>query len=146
MGAIETILETKEPCVYAIEPSATVMAAVQRMCSARVGALLVMDGPVLRGIFSERDLMTRVILSHRDPARARVEDVMTQKALCVGLGVSHDDALALMLNRHVRHLPVVKDSGIVGVISLGDLIRDTLRTREREVEDLREYVSGHYPG
>jgi CBS domain-containing protein len=78
--------------------------------------------------------------------RARVEDVMTQKALCIGLGVSHDDALALMLNRHVRHLPVVNDSGIVGVISLGDLIRDTLRTREREVEDLREYVSGHYPG
>jgi CBS domain-containing protein len=146
MGAIESILGTKEHCVYAIEPTATVLAAVQRMCSARVGALLVMDGPVLRGIFSERDLMTRVILSRRDPGLARVEDVMTPRALCVGLGVSHDDALALMNNRHVRHLPVAKDNDIVGVISLGDLMRDTIRTREREVEDLREYVSGHYPG
>jgi CBS domain-containing protein len=146
MGAIEAILVDKHSCVHAIEPGATVLAAVQRMCSARVGALLVMDGPVLRGIFSERDLMTRVILSRRDPSRALVEDVMTQRALCVGVGVSHDDALALMNNRQVKHLPVVKDNDIVGVISLGDLLRDTLRTREREVEDLREYVTGQYPG
>lgn len=146
MEEIEAILATKNPTVHTIEPDALVIDAVERMCSARVGALLVMEGMALLGIFSERDLMTRVLLSRRDPARTHVKDVMTQRTICIGLGVSPRDAMSLMTHRRVRHLPVVKDNVIVGIVSIGDMVRWTLHDREREVEELRGYVVGQYPG
>ncbi len=146
MEEVEAILEQKGRSVHFISPNARVIEAVEAMCSARVGALLVMDGDALLGIFSERDWMTRVLLSRRDPAQTRVKDVMTHKAVCIGLAVSPHDAMALMTNRRVRHLPVVHDARIVGVISIGDLVRWTLRAREQEVDELRGYVVGLYPG
>ena len=90
--------------------------------------------------------MTRVILSRRDPARTLVKDVMTQPTICVGVGVSPGEAMTLMTNRRVRHLPVVRDSRIVGIVSIGDLVRWMLHDREREVDELRGYVVGQYPG
>ncbi len=146
MEEVEAILEQKGRCLHVINPDAHVIEAVEAMCGARVGALLVMDGDALLGIFSERDLMTRVLLSRRDPAQTLVKDVMTHKAVCIGLAVSPHDAMALMTNRRVRHLPVVHDARIVGVISIGDLVRWILRTREQEVDELRGYVAGLYPG
>ncbi len=146
MEEIEAILQAKGHDLHVIEPDAPVVDAVEKMCEARVGALLVMDGSALLGIFSERDLMTRVLLSRRDPARTLVKDVMTQKTICIGLGVSPHEAMALMTNRRVRHLPVVHESRIVGVVSIGDMVRWMLRRREREVEELRGYVAGQYPG
>lgn len=146
MEAIETILAAKGHRLHVIQPEATVIEAVEKMCAARVGALLVMDGKALLGIFSERDLMTRVLLSRRDVGRTLVKDVMTQRTICIGLGVSPRDAMALMTNRRVRHLPVVKDSRIIGIISIGDMLRWALQDGERQVEELRGYVVGQYPG
>ncbi len=146
MEAIEAILEAKGHHLHVIEPDALVVDAVEKMCEARVGALLVMDGSALLGIFSERDLMTRILLSRRDPSRTLVKDVMTQKAICIGLGVSPHEAMTLMTNRRVRHLPVVHESRIVGVVSIGDMVRWMLHAREQEVEELRGYVVGQYPG
>jgi CBS domain-containing protein len=146
MEAIEAILEAKGHRLHVIAPDAPVIEAVEKMCAARVGALLVMDGSVLLGVFSERDLMTRVLLSRRDPERTLVKDVMTQRTICIGLGVSPRDAMALMTNRRVRHLPVVKESRIVGIISIGDMLRWALQDGERQVEELRGYVVGQYPG
>jgi CBS domain-containing protein len=105
-----------------------------------------MEGKALLGIFSERDLMTRVLLSRRDPATTRVKDVMTHRAICVGVGAAPREAMVLMTNRRVRHLPVVRDSRIVGIVSIGDMVRWSLQHREREVEELRGYVVGQYPG
>jgi CBS domain-containing protein len=146
MSAIESILDAKGWGVHAIAPDASVIEAVETMCMARVGAVLVMDGGALLGIFSERDLMARVLLSRRDPIRTLVKDVMTHKTVCIGLGVPPHDAMALMTNRRVRHLPVVRENRIVGIVSIGDLMRWTLRNRELEAEDLRKYVVGQYPG
>ena len=146
MEEMEAILTAKEPELHVIEPDATVIEAVERMCAARVGALLVMDGGALLGIFSERDLMTRVLLSRRDPAQTLVKDVMTQRAICIGLGVSPHEAMTLMTHRRVRHLPVVHDSRIVGIVSIGDMVRWMLHDREREVQELCGYMTGAYPG
>ena len=147
MEEIEAILATKEPKPSTrSSPTPSSSTPSRRMCAARVGALLVMEGMALLGIFSERDLMTRVLLSRRDPARTLVKDVMTQRTICIGLGVSPRDAMALMTNRRVRHLPVVKDNVIVGIVSIGDMVRWALHDREREVEELRGYVVGQYPG
>jgi CBS domain-containing protein len=146
MEEIEAILATKEPALHVIGPDASVFAAVEKMCAARVGALLVMDGRSLLGVFSERDLMTRVLLCRRDPAQTLVKDVMTHRALCVGLGSSAEDVMTLMTNRRVRHVPVVSGASIIGVVSIGDMVRWMLHDREREVEALRGYVAGQYPG
>jgi CBS domain-containing protein len=146
MEELEAILAAKDPHLHVIEPDAPVIDAVEKMCGARVGALLVMEGKALLGIFSERDLMTRVLLSRRDPATTRVKDVMTHRAICVGVGAAPREAMVLMTNRRVRHLPVVRDSRIVGIVSIGDMVRWSLQHREREVEELRGYVVGQYPG
>lgn len=146
MEEMEAILSAKEQEIHVIGPEGTVIEAVEKMCAARVGALLVMDGGALLGIFSERDLMTRVLLSRREPANTLVKDVMTQRTICIGLGVSPHEAMTLMTNRRVRHLPVVHDNRIVGIVSIGDMVRWMLHDREREVQELRGYVVGSYPG
>src|SRR5580704_19663050 len=101
MEELEAILAAKDPHLHVIEPDAPVIDAVEKMCGARVGALLVMEGKALLGIFSERDLMTRVLLSRRDPATTRVKDVMTHRAICVGVGAAPREAMVLMTNRRV---------------------------------------------
>ncbi len=145
MDVIEAILEAKGSHLHTVAPDASVVEAVETMCAARVGALLVMSGPKLLGIFSERDLMTRVVLARRNPSRVLVKDVMTQKTVCIGLGATPRNALGIMARCRVRHLPVVYESRVVGLVSIGDLVRWTSRAREREVQDLRGYVAGAYP-
>lgn len=146
MEVIEALLEAKGSRLHTVAPDASVVEAVETMCAARVGALLVMSGTKLLGIFSERDLMTRVVLARLNPSRVLVKDVMTQKTVCIGLSATPRNALGIMTRRRVRHLPVVYESRVVGLVSIGDLVRWSIRTREQEVQDLRGYAAGQYPG
>ncbi len=146
MQALEAVLEHKGSEVHAVEATATVLQAVDKMCEAHVGAVLVMDGDQLAGVFSERDLMTRVVLARKDPARTLVGEVMTREVLSIALDTDPREAMALMTKRRVRHLPLVTGRRIVGVVSIGDLVRWTLDEREHEIAELHEYVSGRYPG
>lgn len=146
MDTLRDILDDKGRETHVTEPDATVLEAVDRMCCAHVGALLVMSAEKLVGIFSERDLMRRVVLARRDPALTRVGDVTTPEVLCVGPELSTHDAMDLMTTHRVRHLPVVDGRRVTGVVSIGDLVRWTIRDRERAIEQLQEYVTGRYPG
>jgi len=143
---MELILDTKDQEVHVVSPEATVLEAVESMCEAHIGALLVMREATLVGIFSERDLMRRVVLAGRDPARTRVVEVMTEDVVCVPPDLSPHEAMALITRRCVRHLPVVVGRRIVGVISIGDLVRWMIRERDYEIDQLRDYVAGRYPG
>jgi CBS domain-containing protein len=147
MERLTTILGTKGSAVHVIAPEATVLDAVDEMCRARVGALVVMEGTTVVGIFSERDLMTRVVLEQRDPATTHVGEVMTTSVISVTRDTSSHEAMSLMTTRRVRHLPVTDGAGrIVGVISIGDLVRWVVTDRERLIEELEGYVAGRYPG
>jgi CBS domain-containing protein len=146
MESLEAVLEYKGSDVCAVEVTATVLQAVEKMCRAHVGAVLVMDDDRLAGVFSERDLMTRVVLAKKDPAFTPVEDVMTRDVVSIGLDTTPRKAMALMTDRHIRHLPVVFGRRIVGVVSIGDMVRCTLEDREHEIAELHEYVTGRYPG
>jgi CBS domain-containing protein len=146
MRPLDIILEDKGRAVHVIAPHAAVLEAVDMMCQAHVGALLVMQGDTLVGIFSERDLLNRVVLSRLDPALTCVGDVMTRSVVCVEADVSPDEAMAIITSRRVRHLPVVEGRRIVGVVSIGDLLRWAIHDREYAVEQLQEYVTGKYPG
>jgi CBS domain-containing protein len=146
MNPIESILQLKGHHVYVVSPEETVLDAVEAMCMARVGSLVVMDEGGLVGIFAERDLMTRVVLARRDPATTRVAEVMTRDVVCIAPDVTPQQAMTIITERRVRHLPVLDGGGIVGLVSIGDLVRWGLSVKEREIGEMQDYVTGRYPG
>ena len=153
MEPIENILEAKGHKLYVAAPDDTVVAAVEAMCVARIGSLLVMDGHVLCGIFCERDLMTRVVLARLDPTVTRVGDVMTRDVVCIAPDLSLQEAMKIVTARRVRHLPVTDHGRIIGLISIGDLVRWTtedsthqIADGKHRIDDLTDYVTGRYPG
>jgi CBS domain-containing protein len=146
MGALRTILEEKDQTIHAVGPETSVLEAVGKMCQSRVGALLVEQLGTPIGILSERDIMTRLVLEQRDPAMTTVGEIMTPEVLCIDPDRSPEEAMSLMTARRVRHLPVVEGRSVVGIISIGDLVRWASRNQDYEIRTLREYVSGVYAG
>jgi CBS domain-containing protein len=153
MGPIENILTAKGHELYVAAPEDTVLTAVTAMCAAQISSLLIMEGDVLSGIFCERDLMTRVVLARLDPDTTTLGDVMTRDVVCIAPDVSVRDAMRVMTARRVRHLPVANDRRIIGLVSIGDLVRWTAEEHTHQIEDgnhliadLNDYVSGRYPG
>ena len=144
MDSVGDILDEKGREVHSIAPDATVFEAVEMMCARRVGALLVATSTATYGIISERDVMARVILERRDPAVTRVDQVMTHAVACVRPSTAAREAMAVMTERRCRHLPVVADGGIVGLVSIGDLVRAASREQEFQIRMLTEYVHGGY--
>ncbi|XXX72274.1 CBS domain-containing protein [Sorangium sp. So ce134] len=144
MGSIGEILNRKGRNVYTVSPKATVFDAVQSMCARHVGALLVSIDASPSGIISERDVMTRVILARRDPAKTLVAEAMTSEVVCVEPSTPARQAMAVMTERRCRHLPVVQDGRVVGMISIGDLVHWASREQEAEIKMLTEYVQGVY--
>ncbi len=146
MSTLAEILETKGPIVHNTRPDATVFDAVEEMCRHRIGALVV--GEIARplGILSERDILTRVILKSLDPKTTSVKSVMTRELVYVELSVSPEEAMRVMTEHRCRHLPVVTDGRVVGVVSIGDLVRWVSRHHEFEIQWLSDYLLGRYPG
>ena len=141
------ILETKtHRHPISIAQSETILHAVDRMCEARVGALLVMDGSRPIGIVSERDLMTRVLLKRRDPATTRVSEVMTPDVVAVSCEASPEEVMAIMTDRRCRHLPVIENDSIIGIVSIGDVVRWASDSQEVQIRMLEDYIAGKYPG
>src|SRR5262249_37995261 len=122
----------------------TAFAAVELMCARRVGALLVATTEATFGIISERDVLARLILERRDPEKTKVADVMTRAVVCVSPTTTAREAMAIMTDRRGRHLPVVTEGAIVGIVSIGDLVRAASREQEFELRILTEYVHGGY--
>ena len=146
MSALQAILEGKDPTVHYVTPDTTVLAAVEKMCATRVGSLLVEEHGEPIGILTERDIMRRLVLERRDPAATPVAEIMSRDVLCIDPDREPEEAMALMTEKCVRHLPVVRDREVVGIISIGDLVRWASHNTEFEVRVLRDYVIGVYPG
>lgn len=144
---LRTILETKTHReVLSIGEDAPILEAVDKLCAAHVGALLVMHGTKPIGILSERDLLTRVLLERRDPTATHVRDVMTRDVIAVNVETSTEEVMRIMTERRCRHLPVIDDDEIVGLVSIGDVVRWMSRTQEYQIRSLEDYVTGKYPG
>ena len=146
METIAHILNEKGAKVHHAPPGTTVLAAVEKMCAERVGALLVCEQGHPVGMFTERDLMARVILEGRDPATTPVADVMSRDLVYVEPTTQAEEAMAVMTERRCRHLPVVVDGQVVGLISIGDLVRWASRNQEFNIRQLEDYICGRYPG
>ena len=146
MHTIAQILKEKGTDVHHTSPDATVLGAVEMMSSKRIGALMVCKEGQPLGMFTERDLMTRVILGGRDPATTRIEEVMSTEVVFVEPSTRAEEAMAVMTERRCRHLPVVSEGRVVGLISIGDLVRWASRNQEFQIRQLEDYICGKYPG
>lgn len=142
---ISRILERKGQEICSVAPSAPVFEAVLRMSQARVGALLVIDKGRLTGLISERDYARKIILEGRSSRETLVQEIMTTQVLSVGPDATVDDCMQLMTDRRIRHLPVLREQVVVGVVSMGDLVQWIISAHEVMVEQLNNYITGRYP-
>ena len=142
MRRIKRILETKGHDIWSIEPSATVYEAVHLLAEKKIGALLVMKKDQLVGIFSERDYARQIILKDRSSEATRVEEIMTSKVIHVQPNDEIGDCMALMTEHRIRHLPVIDKKKVVGMISIGDLVRAVIAEQQSTINDLEKYISG----
>ena len=138
---IRDILTEKGTVVYSISPQATVYESLEKMTAHNVGAVLVIEGENLRGIFTERDYMKKVILQERASRSTLVKDIMTPNPVCVTPSDSVDDALSIMTKQHCRHLPVIAEGKIAGIVSIGDLVKKKISDMNATIKYLSDYIS-----
>ena len=142
---VRSILQSKGSEIHSVSPDATVTEAVRFMDSKRIGGVLVMSDGRPVGMFTERDLMRRVVALERDPRTTRIADVMTREVVAVRPDISIDDAMAIVSQRRCRHLPVTDGGHLVGMITSGDLVHWRERDREMHIEQLANFITGKYP-
>lgn len=143
---LSELLAEKGSAIYCVEPEATVAEAVVLMNQKNIGSVLVMHGAEVTGIFTERDVLTRVVGSGRDPVKTRVHEVMSRKLAVVKPGTTVDEAMRIISEKRFRHLPVMDGDRVLGMISINDLNRWLVREDESYIENLLNYISGKYPG
>lgn len=144
---VKNILQTKGTTVFHISPDETVFKAIEKMASKNIGALLVLDGDgELVGIITERDYRNRVILKGRTSKETPVRDIMSTGLYCVKPTEKVETCMALMTDRKIRHLPVVEDDELKGIVSIGDLVKAVITKQKVEIHNLRDYITGTYPG
>ena len=140
MTTVQTLLERKGRAIFSVEPQAAVLDAIRLMAEHHVGALIVMRGAALEGIVSERDYARKVILRGRSSADTPVRDIMSSPVLTVSLDTSVQQCMQLMTERHVRHLPVLDGARVVGMVSIGDLVKAVIDDQRHQIEDLERFI------
>jgi signal-transduction protein with cAMP-binding, CBS, and nucleotidyltransferase domain len=138
MPRIREILQSRS--LFSVESGQSVSAVVRRMAELNVGAILVVSNGRLSGVFSERDLMTRVVLEDLDPVRTPVDDVMTTDLITVEESAGHEEAMELMQGRGCRHLPVLRDGHVAGFLSMRDVMDCELALKTEELLQMRAYI------
>jgi len=143
---VRTLLRTKgRNQVWSITPDETVYRAIEIMSERQIGCLVVLIGGQLAGIVSERDYARKVILKGRSSQETRVRDIMTTPALFVTPEKTVADAMRIMTDRRVRHLPVLERDNIVGMLSIGDLVNWVMTSQQQTIKHLHNYIAGNYP-
>ncbi len=143
MRTVTELLKSKpDATVYTVAPSASVYDALKLMADKSVGALLVMDGDKVVGIITERDYARKVILLSRSSKETPVRDIMTPEVMYVRRDQTNEDCMVLMTENRLRHLPVMEDGKLVGLISIGDLVKDIISEQKFIIEQLEHYISG----
>ena len=140
MITIRHLLDTKGYEVWSISPNATVYEAIELLADKDIGAVLVMDGDKLEGILSERDYARRLILKGRTSKGTEVRAVMTSDVLTLNPENTLEECMALMTQKHVRHIPVLEEGKVIGIVSIGDAVNATIANQEFLIEQLEKYI------
>ncbi|MFC7300855.1 CBS domain-containing protein [Cognatiluteimonas weifangensis] len=141
MRSVRQLLEAKAPEIFAIGPDAPVIDAIRLMAEKRIGALLVMQAGGLVGIVSERDYARKIVLQGRSSKDTPVRDIMTAEVIGVGLEDTADRCMQLVTDRRIRHLPVLDGDNVLGVVSIGDLVKAVIEDQQLELEQLQRYIA-----
>jgi len=142
MQTVRQILQNKGKQVWTIAPNASVFDALQLMAEKDVGALVVMENVDLVGVFSERDYARKFMLHEKSTEETQVQELMSSPVITVRSGMSIGACMAIMTNRHVRHLPVVEGEKVIGVVSIGDVVKAIIAEQQQVIDELGSYISG----
>ncbi len=145
-GTVEALLGSKGREVFGISPNNTVYEAIEQLAARNIGALLVMDHGRLIGVFSERDYTRKVALAGRNSRETKVREIITGRIVSVSPATPVPECMRLMIENRVRHLPVLEDDRVVGVVSIGDLVNFIMNAQQATIEQLHSYIAGGYPG
>lgn len=140
MGYVKNILQTKGNMVHSICPDCSVYEALETLEDKNVGALVVLDNDKLIGVFTERDYARKVVLKGRSSKEVLVMDIMGDRPVSVSPSTSIDDCMQLMTDKQVRHLPVVENDKVIGIISIGDIVRYILSEKDFIISNLEHYI------
>jgi CBS domain-containing protein len=141
MRTVRQLLEAKSPAIHAIRPEAPVLDAIRLMAEAHIGAVLVMDGPRLVGIVSERDYARKVVLQGRSSSDTPVSEIMTPNVLTTWSLDTSDRCMQTMTEHRIRHLPVIDGDEVVGIVSIGDLVKAVIEDQRAELDSLQRYIA-----
>lgn len=142
MKTIQQLLDAKGTQVWRIDPEASVFDAIGLMADKGVGALLVLEEDKTVGIFTERDYARNVALKGRSSSQTAVREVMTTQVICARPSQTNEECMALMTEKRVRHLPVIEGEQLLGIISIGDLVKDIIAEQKFVIEQLEHYIVG----
>lgn len=142
MKLVKHLLDSKGRHIISVVPGCSVFDAIQVMADETVGSLLVMDGEELLGIVTERDYARKVILKGRSSESTSVAEIMSTEVMSTTSAQTVNDCMELMTERRIRHLPVVEDDKVIGMISIGDLVQAIISDQQEEIEQLEHYISG----
>jgi CBS domain-containing protein len=142
MNKVMQILRAKGNHVWTISRDATVLEALRLMAEKQTGSVIVMDGDQMAGIFTERDFARRVGLSELKPSAVKVSDVMTCELITVSLSDSINQCMEYMTAKRIRHLPVIEDGRLTGIVSIGDVVKDMIEELQFMVKQLENYITG----
>ncbi len=142
MKLVKQLLESKDPGIVTIAASASVLDAIKLMADKAIGSLLVMDGDDLIGIVTERDYARKVIIKGRSSESTEVGEIMTKDVITASTNQTVAHCMSVMSDRRIRHLPVVEEDKVVGILSIGDLVQAIIADQQEEIEQLEQYISG----
>jgi CBS domain-containing protein len=140
MKTVQQLLEVKRGGVVSVSPDTSVLDALRRMAEKEIGALLVLDGEHLVGVFSERDYARKVVLQGKASKDTPVREIMTDKVVCVRPTQTIEDCMGLMTDKRIRHLPVLEAKKVVGIISIGDVVKEMLSEQAFLIQQLESYI------
>ncbi|CAN1538599.1 CBS_pair_bac_euk domain containing protein [Burkholderiaceae bacterium] len=143
MTTVKKIIDQKSNTIFSVRSTDSIADVLKIMRDFRVRAVLVIDDGALMGIVSQGDCAIKVLLPHNNPAQVLVAKVMTPNPLTVSLANSLEECMAIMVHKHIRHLPVLEKSKVIGVISVGDLVKNIIELQGNQIKFLETYIKGH---
>ena len=141
-GTIANLLNEKDSQIWSVKSDTTVYEAIELMAEKNIGALPVLEGRKLLGILTERDYTRKVILKGKSSKNTLVQDIMSKNPVAVGLSDTIGECMRLMTEKHVRHLPVIKDEELVGILSIGDVVKWVISAQTATIDQLTKYIYG----